>query len=133
LVGKRGRTPKPPLTLAQILRWADLHRRHAGDWPTPRSGPIPAAPGLTWAAVDKALRRGGRGLPGRGSLARVLRRERGVAERRGRGRRNPARRRRVAELRARGLTLREIGEALGVSHQAVSQLLRSAQGEGKQP
>lgn len=39
---------------------------------------------------------------------------------------NHARRRRVAELRGRGLTLREIAGELGVTHQAVSELLTKA-------
>jgi hypothetical protein len=122
-----GRSRKPPLTVAEILRWADAHRRRTGAWPGVTSGPVAGAPGETWPALDKALRRGGRGLPGGGSLARLLRRERGLPERRGR-RAQPGRRRQAARLRARGLTLAEIGRRLGVSRQAVQHLLRKATG-----
>jgi hypothetical protein len=62
----------PPLTVEQILRWADALRRRTGSWPGLHSGPIPDAGGDTWAAVDAALRHGFRGLPGGGSLARLL-------------------------------------------------------------
>jgi hypothetical protein len=72
-----------PLTTGQILAWADAHRRLTGDWPKATSGPVPGA-GPTWLAVDVALKRGWRGLPGGDSLARLLRRERGMGERRGR-------------------------------------------------
>jgi hypothetical protein len=76
------RNPKglPPLTVAQVLRWADEHRRRTGRWPSAMSGPVRGAPGLTWLAVDMALRSGHRGLPGGGSLARLLDKHgRGVA------------------------------------------------------
>ena len=75
---------RPPLTVAQILGWADAHRARTGEWPTPRSGPVRGVRGLTWLAIDKDLRCGFRSLPGRDSLARLLRRERGMGERRGR-------------------------------------------------
>jgi hypothetical protein len=123
---------KPRLTVAQILTWADKHRRRAGDWPTVLSGPVPEAPGLTWAAVDKALRDGRRGLPGGDSLPRLLRRERGGSARRG-GRPDTARRREAARLRAAGLTLAEVGRRLGVTKQAVIYLLRKAARDRKQP
>jgi hypothetical protein len=71
-----------PLTTGRILAWADAHRRLAGDWPKARSGPVPGV-GLTWLAVEVALKMGRRGLPGGDSLARLLRRARGLRERRG--------------------------------------------------
>jgi hypothetical protein len=123
---------KPPLTVAQILGWADEHRRHTGDWPTVLSGPIPGAPGLTWGGVDKALRDGRRGLPGGGSLPRLLRSKRGGSARRG-APPDPARRREAVRLRAEGLTLAEVGKHLGVTRQAVIYLLRKAEQGGKQP
>jgi hypothetical protein len=60
-----------PLTVDQILAWADQHRAATGRWPLAGSGPIAAAPGETWAGVDRALRAGYRGLPGGLSLARL--------------------------------------------------------------
>ena len=66
-MGRRGK-----LTEAQILAWADAHHARAGAWPTERSGPVAVAPGETWRAIDNALRRGHRGLPGYSTLARLL-------------------------------------------------------------
>jgi hypothetical protein len=59
--GKRNHLALPPLTVCQILAWADDHRAHVGRWPSTKSGEIPKAPGQTWAAVDAALREGARG------------------------------------------------------------------------
>jgi hypothetical protein len=81
--GKRNKSALPPLTVAQILGWADAHHARAGEWPGVLSGPIPEAPGETWKAVNMALYRGFRGLPGGDSLARLLRRRR-RRQRRGR-------------------------------------------------
>src|SRR5262249_52622349 len=47
------------------------------------SGPIPEAPGETWNAVNHALIRGARNLPGGRSLAEWLAAERGVRNRHG--------------------------------------------------
>jgi hypothetical protein len=74
---------RPKLTIEQILAWADAHRRQAGDWPTVKAGPVPGAPGETWEGIDSALRLGTRGLPGGDTLPKLLRRERGLPERRG--------------------------------------------------
>lgn len=60
------------LTLATILRWADAHYARHGRRPTGKSGPVAAAPGETWLAIDKALAVGRRWLPGGSSLARLL-------------------------------------------------------------
>jgi hypothetical protein len=82
--GKRNKSALPPLTVGGILAWADAHRARAGEWPGVLSGPIPEAPGETWKAVNMALYRGFRGLPGGDSLARLLRRRRHLPRRRGR-------------------------------------------------
>jgi hypothetical protein len=63
---------RPPLTEAQVLAWADAHRARTGRWPSAQSGAIADAPGETWQAVNRALARGGRGLPGGASLAQLL-------------------------------------------------------------
>ena len=67
-----------PFTIAEILKWADAHLARTGKWPISRSGPIYDQPGRTWEAVNSALTKGGCGLPGGDSLARVLSRRRGV-------------------------------------------------------
>jgi hypothetical protein len=72
--GKRNRSAPPPLTEALVLRWADAHHARTGRWPTQHSGPVAAGRGESWAAVNRALDRGSRGLPGGDSLVRLLRR-----------------------------------------------------------
>lgn len=67
-----------PLSIAEILRWADIYRHDTGKWPTKSSGGIPGARFESWARVDACLRAGHRGLPDGGSLARLLADERGV-------------------------------------------------------
>jgi hypothetical protein len=62
----------PPLTMAIILRWVKAHRAQTGRRPVRTSGAIPGAAGETWANVDQALRKGLRGLPAGGSLAKLL-------------------------------------------------------------
>jgi hypothetical protein len=68
----------PPLTLEQILAWAEAHRRRTGGWPTSDAGAISEAPGESWRGVDQALRGGLRGLSAGSSLARLLAEKRGV-------------------------------------------------------
>ena len=71
--GLRGERRKEPLTIEQILAWADAHRAATGEWPTCDSGPVRDAPHhLTWAAVRGALSNGGRGLPAGWTLPRLL-------------------------------------------------------------
>ena len=76
--GVRNRLAVPDLTEATVLAWADAHRAGAGEWPKYQDGAITTAPGETWNAVDTALMRGSRGLPGGDSLAKFLARHRGV-------------------------------------------------------
>jgi hypothetical protein len=76
--GVRNRLALPPLSRKCILAWADAHHRRTGEWPTPRSGPIPESPGDTWRKIDEDMRDGCRGFKGRSSLARLLARRRGV-------------------------------------------------------
>jgi hypothetical protein len=68
----RNRSRPPRLTKREILRWAEAHRRRAGEYPSRGDGPIAGAPGETWGAVDDALYTGRRGLPGRSSLSKLL-------------------------------------------------------------
>ena len=73
-----GRWPKPRLTVAQILDWADEFHREKGRWPHHFDGHIRRAGDDTWARVNDALAQGNRGLPGGSSLAKVLFIHRGV-------------------------------------------------------
>ncbi len=68
----RNRLSPPPLSVDQILIWADAHFRRTGQWPKQKTGPILDAPGETWLAIDHCLNRGTRGLPGGSSLARLI-------------------------------------------------------------
>jgi hypothetical protein len=69
------------VTEEEILAWADAHHQRTGRWPTDASGPIREARGETWNAIDLALSRGRRGLPGGCSLPRLLAARRGVRNR----------------------------------------------------
>jgi hypothetical protein len=70
----RGQSCRKPLTVGQILAWAEAHFAHTGGWPTCRSGPVLDTPGETWGKIDGALYEGYRGLPGGDTLAQLLRR-----------------------------------------------------------
>jgi hypothetical protein len=75
--GVRNHTIRSPLTLETILAWADAHHARTGTWPNRFSGPIPEAPGESWAKVAVAMYEGLRGLPAGKSLAQLLEEERG--------------------------------------------------------
>ena len=75
---------RSPLTEEQVLAWADAHFARTGQWPGAGTGAVGGVPEQSWAAIDEALRRGFRGLPGGDTLARLLDRLRG--RRPGRGR-----------------------------------------------
>lgn len=77
-LGIRNVTNLPRLTVAQVLRWADAHHKRTGCWPKSTTGAVTDAPGESWSAVNAALIRGRRGLPGGQSLAQLLERKRGV-------------------------------------------------------
>ncbi|MBI3467882.1 MAG: hypothetical protein HY000_33155 [Planctomycetes bacterium] len=82
LAEKRGaflRSQQPPLSIEQILAWADTHHEQTGNWPTIKSGAVGPATHDTWHKIDEALRKGHRGLPEGLSLARLLARHRGVS------------------------------------------------------
>jgi hypothetical protein len=77
---RRPMPPKPPLTAAQILAWADAHYAATETWPKTAAGAVLDEPSEKWLQIDMALRLGLRGLPAGDSLARLLERERGVHE-----------------------------------------------------
>jgi hypothetical protein len=66
------RRSRPPLTVGQVLAWADAHYARTGRWPHAGSGPVDGAPGEVWATINSLLKWGRRGLPRRGSLAKLL-------------------------------------------------------------
>ena len=84
--GRKAAAPGSPastrraLEVERILGWADDHRTATGQWPDRSSGPVEGVDDETWSAIDAALRRGRRGLPGGSSLAGLLALERGVRD-----------------------------------------------------
>jgi hypothetical protein len=72
---------RPPLTVAQILIWADAHFARTGAWPKTTGRHVLDDPTESWQRIDQALRYGSRSLRGGDSLARLLARERGVRNR----------------------------------------------------
>jgi hypothetical protein len=81
MAGKR-----PPLSVGQILAWSDEHHARTGRWPHQRSGPVAAAPGENWGTINWLLWIGKQGLPEGDSLPRLLARERGAVNPKGRPR-----------------------------------------------
>jgi hypothetical protein len=73
----RNRRALPPLTIEQVLAWADRYHEEHGQWPSHSSGAIPHSGGETWRTVDRACRKGDRDLPGGGSLADLFAEHRG--------------------------------------------------------
>jgi hypothetical protein len=63
---------RPPLTVAQVLAWADAYHAAHGHWPSSHSGPVAGIALTTWKGIDHMLRKGFRGLPGGSSLSRLL-------------------------------------------------------------
>jgi superfamily II DNA or RNA helicase len=74
-------TTKPPLTVDEVLSWADTHFARERQWPKMTSGQIFEAPDDSWRNVNNALVYGLRGLTGRSSLASLLALHRGVRNR----------------------------------------------------
>jgi hypothetical protein len=79
--GARNPQGLPDLSEEQVASWGLAHRMRTGAWPTEKSGPVAGAPGETWYRIDRALRTGGRGLPGDDSLPRLLARRLGARTR----------------------------------------------------
>jgi len=76
--GLKNRKKLPPLSVGQVLAWADAHHKRTRHWPKDSTGIIEGAPNETWKGVNHALRVGYRGFPGGSSLARFLKEHRGV-------------------------------------------------------
>ncbi|MEE9294503.1 MAG: hypothetical protein V3W34_06035 [Phycisphaerae bacterium] len=77
----RGRERSPDISVDQILKWADAHKKRTGSFPNTQSGRVHGAEGQLWRSIDGALRRGLRGLPGGDSLPQLLARRRGKRNR----------------------------------------------------
>lgn len=73
----RFRIQQKPLTIKQILAWADAHHRRTGRWPHAKSGSVVGAAGEIWYSIDKALIKGLRGLKPGQSLCDLLENHRG--------------------------------------------------------
>ena len=56
LAAKRGvvRRLDTPLTIEQILAWADAHQARTGRWPTVGDVPVEGMPGEAWGKLDGA-------------------------------------------------------------------------------
>jgi len=74
--GRRNRLNLPRLSIKEILAWADEYYRIKSKMPSSRSGAVYQMPSETWARIDKALRRGSRGLPGGSSLSKLFKKHR---------------------------------------------------------
>ena len=61
--GVRNIKDLPPLTIEQILAWADGHKNASGQWPNQYSGPV-GETGEIWTGIHGALNKGYRGFPG---------------------------------------------------------------------
>jgi hypothetical protein len=93
----RRNSGQTPLSVEQILAWADAHHIEFGVWPPAwpgtDQGQVVRATGEPWAAIDRALVLGLRGLPGHSSLAELLAEHRGASLRTLRWRAHAAQRR----------------------------------------
>ena len=74
--------PRPELTIAQILAWADAYYERTGKWPNVKCGRVLEPADEKWTNIDQALRVGLRGLNPGQSLARLLAKRRGKRNRR---------------------------------------------------
>ncbi len=78
--GVRNLADLPPLTVNQVLAWADAFHERTGEWPKQKHWPeeIPGSGGETWGKVIQDIARGLRGFPGTETLFDLLAEHRGV-------------------------------------------------------
>jgi hypothetical protein len=69
---KRMPSDLPPLSIDQILIWADMHKKEKGEWPTAKSGFVIGNEKEKWGNVEASLNRGARGSPKGMSIAKIL-------------------------------------------------------------
>jgi superfamily II DNA or RNA helicase len=65
------------LSVRRVLEWVNEHKARFGTFPTIHDNRAPAL-GESWLAINAALERGSRGLPGGSSLPKLLAEHRGV-------------------------------------------------------
>jgi superfamily II DNA or RNA helicase len=75
--GYRSSAEPPPITVEQILKWADDYKRKTRKWPRCSSGIVPGTQ-EKWRNINAALISGSRGLPSDTSLAKLLAEHRGA-------------------------------------------------------
>lgn len=70
----------PPLSVEQVLVWADEFHERTGEWPKQKHWPevIPDSDGETWGSIIQVVAKGLRGFPGKESLFDLLAKHRGV-------------------------------------------------------
>lgn len=71
----------PDITEEWICERVTIHRERTGKWPTKKSGHLLDAPEENWSALDAALSKGFRGLPGGSSLSKFLKEQFGASHR----------------------------------------------------
>jgi hypothetical protein len=78
--GVRNHADLPPLSVDQVLAWADAFHERTGEWPKQKHWPevIPNSDGETWGNLIQAIARGLRGFPGTGTLFDLLAEHRSV-------------------------------------------------------
>lgn len=54
--------PRPPLSIEQVLAWADARHARTGKYPVAHSGPVHEAPDETWLNINQAMSAGKRGF-----------------------------------------------------------------------
>ena len=78
--GVRNFADLPPLSVEQVLAWADAFHKRTGEWPKQKHWPevIPDSGGETWGNVIQAVAKGLRGFAGGETHFDLLARHRGV-------------------------------------------------------
>ena len=75
--GVPNKANRPRLSIEQILRWCDDHKKRTGAWPDQNSGQVDGTT-ETWGGIQVALAGGKRGLRGKSSIRLLLHQHRGV-------------------------------------------------------
>ncbi len=68
----------PELSRRKILDWVDEYYQRTSRWPQRDSGSLAWARDITWATIDRHLKKGNCSLPGGSSLSALLREARGI-------------------------------------------------------